>query len=271
LETDSYIGYLTNYDSDGFNINGLLTIPKSKLPVNGYPAVVFVHGYVPPQLYRTQENYNAYVDALARTGLVVFKIDLRGHGSSEGDPSGAYYSGDYVIDVLNAYSALRNAAFVDASRIGLWGHSMAGNVVLRALAAQPSISKVSIWAGAVYSYEDFGQFRISDASYQPPPEDSPRRREREELFNTYGEFDPDSPFWRQVPATNYLESVQGQIQVHHAVDDQVVSIDYSRNLMQILDKTSIPHQLFEYVTGGHNLTGPSFSTAMERTSQFFGR
>jgi predicted esterase len=57
--------------------------------------------------------------------------------------------------------------------------------------------------------------------------------------------------------------------VHHAADDPVVSIGYSRNLMSVLDQTGIPHELFEYQSGGHNLTGPSFTQAMQRSADFF--
>lgn len=267
-QSTSYTTYLTSYDSDGLRINGLLYVPTDNSPSDGWPAVVFVHGYIPPAEYETLENYNSYASSLASRGLVVFKIDLRGHNESEGEASGAYYSGDYIIDTLNAHSALQNFDQVNASQIGLWGHSMAGNVVFRALAAKPNIPRVVIWAGAVYTYEDFQEFRIQDNSYQAPPQESERRRLRDELFSTYGEFDPVSVFWSQVPATNYLEEITGSIQIHHAIDDNVVNVEYSKNLISILDNTSIPHELFEYGSGGHNLTGTTFSSAIDRSASF---
>src|SRR3989344_1648504 len=49
----SYISYLTSYDSDGFKINGLLTKPTVEMPEGGFPAIVFVHGYIPPANYST--------------------------------------------------------------------------------------------------------------------------------------------------------------------------------------------------------------------------
>jgi hypothetical protein len=74
IETESYIGYLTSYNSDGLTVYGLLTIPKGDVPEGGYPALVFVHGYIPPQSYRTLENYNSYVDYLAKNGFVVLRL-----------------------------------------------------------------------------------------------------------------------------------------------------------------------------------------------------
>lgn len=266
-QNDYYTSYLTSYDSDGLKVYGLLTIPVTEKTT--YPAVVFVHGYIPPAEYRTLEKYVDYVDYLARNGFVVFKTDLRGHGNSEGEAGGAYYSSDYVTDTLNAYAALQNTDFVDPDKIGLWGHSMAGNVVLRSLAARPEIPAVVIWVGAGYTYTDFLTYRISDRSYQMPTQTTPRQRRRLLLRETYGEFDPNHEFWRQVPATNYLGDIKGAVQIHHAADDTVVSIGYTQNLKSLLDATKVVHEIYEYPIGSPNLTGTSFSLAMERSVDFF--
>jgi dipeptidyl aminopeptidase/acylaminoacyl peptidase len=265
----TFTTFLTSYESDGLKVNGLLTQPTGEIPAGGWPAVVFIHGYIPPTQYRTQEKYADYVNYLARNGLVVFKIDLRGHGSSEGEASGAYYSGDYIIDTLNARAALQTSGFVNPERVGLWGHSMAGNVVLRSLAVRPEIRAAVIWAGAVYSYEDWQAYRLNDGSYRPPSTISDRQRRRQNLFDTHGEFSPTSEFWQTVAATNYVNDLTGAIQFHHAVNDGVVNIGYSRDLNALLDQTAVPHELHEYSTGGHNLEGSAFGQAMQRTVEWF--
>jgi uncharacterized protein len=268
-ENSQYTSYLTSYDSDGLKINGLLTIPTGTQPNGGWPTIVFIHGYIPPSQYRTQEKYVDYVHYLAKNKFVVFKIDLRGFGDSEGQLGGAYYSSDYIIDTLNAYSALQTAPFINRNRIGLWGHSMAGNIVLRSLAAKPDIRAAVIWAGAGYTYVDLQKYRIQDQSYQPPSPTSGRTQQRQQLYDSYGEFNSASQFWQQVVPTNYIQDFKGAIQLHHAINDKVVNINYSRDLMKILDTTIIPHEMYEYSQGGHNITGTSFTTAMERTVHFF--
>lgn len=268
-DSGAYMSYMTNYISDGLTVNGLLTIPKGNMPLEGWPAIVFVHGYIPPAQYETTGNYVSYVDYLAKSGFVVFKIDLRGHGKSEGEAGGAYYSSDYVIDTLNAIAALQTVDFVDPKHIGLWGHSMAGNVVMRAFASRPEIPAVVIWAGAGYTYADLAAYRISDTSYRPPTVTTPRARLRQLLRETHGDFSPSSAFWKQVAVTDYLNDLKGSIEIHHSVDDAVVSVEYSRNLIHLLDSTKVPHELFEYAGGGHNISGSYFTTAMERTVEFF--
>lgn len=268
-DSANYTSYLTSYLSDGLKINGLLTIPQTEQPGDGFPAIVFVHGYIPPEIYKTTEKYVDYVDFLARSGFVVLKIDLRGHGDSEGVAGGAYYSSDYVIDTLNAYSALQNFDKVDKSKIGLWGHSMAGNVTFRSMAVKKDIPAVVIWGGAGFTYADFLEYGIGDNSYRPPTNDSERARKRRQLMEYYGAFSSDSWFWKQVTPINYLDGVTTKLELHHAANDDVVNIEYSRNLNKILDDIQIKHELFEYPTGGHNISGAAFTQAMQRTVEFF--
>lgn len=268
-QTNTYTSYLTSYDSDGLKINGLLTVPVGQSPEGGWPAIVFVHGYIAPSVYQTTQNYVSYVDYLARNGFVVFKIDLRGHDNSEGEAGGAYYSEDYIVDTLNARAALQSSELVNSEKIGLWGHSMAGNVTFRSFVAVQGIPALVIWAGAGYTYEDLTKYGIQDNSYRPPATTSPRSRERLRLRELYGNYDSNSEFWQQVVPTNYLDDLAGAVQLNHAVDDDVVSVEYSRNLNRLLDQTDIKHELREYPTGGHNISGNSFNQAMQNTVRFF--
>lgn len=268
-ETSVYTASFASFTSQGLKVNGLLTLPKTSPPQGGWPAIIFIHGYIPPQQYVTTRNYYDYVDYLAKNGFVVFKIDLRGHGTSEGEPGGAYYSSDYIFDTLSAYTALQQFQTVNPNRIGLWGHSMAGNIVLRSMAVKPDIPAAVIWAGAVYTYVDFQTFGISDASYQPPASSSERVRKRQQLVETHGQPSTSSAFWQQVAATSYLKDIQGAIALHHARNDNVVSINYSSNLVNLLQQSSIQHEFHAFSGGGHNITGSYFTEAMQRTVQFF--
>lgn len=267
---DSYKSYVTSYRSDGLKIHGLLTKPTGEMPEGGWPAIVFIHGYIPPKQYNTIGTaYSAYVDYMARNGFVVFKIDLRGHGESEGEAGGAYYSSDYVIDALNAHSALQGAEFVNPQKVGVWGHSMAGNISLRTVAAKPEIPALVIWGGAGFTYSDLFKYRITDASFDPNQSSSLRTRKREQIRKLYGDPDSSNSFWKQIAPTHYLSDFKGAVQLHHAVDDTVVSISYSRDLNELLNKTSVPHEFYEYTTGGHNISDANFLEAMDRTVAFF--
>ncbi len=269
-ENSSYTSYRASYQSEGNTIYGLLTVPQSERPENGYPAIVFLHGYIPPDQYVTTERYESYVDSLARAGYVVFKIDYRGHGESEGDPSGAYHSAGYVLDALYAAQALSQDDRVNAQAIGLWGHSMSGNIVLRAAAVHQQFSAAVIWAGAGFTYRDLEKYRISDSSFVRSRETEQEILERaKSLREQFGSYSENTVFWEQMDPTNYLEGVETSFQLHHAENDSVVNPGYSRDLSQIFEEKGIEHELYLYSSGGHDIEGPSFSAAMKKTIQFF--
>jgi len=273
-DRSNYHQHLVSYISEGNKIYGLLTIPFVEPPEGGYKAIVFNHGYIPPTAYRTTERYTAYVDYLARSGFVVFKIDYRGHGQSEGQPSGSYFSPGYTIDAITALKSLQMMDIIDPQGIGMWGHSMAGNLVLRAMLIEPDIKAGVIWAGAVYSYDDFAKYGIDDNTYRPPAtseaEDSsdPRRRSRQ-IFDTYGRPDTQVDYWKAVSLTENIEYLNSPIQLHHAEDDPVVNMGYSFELAAVLQESGKVYEFYIYEGGGHNLISPYFDQAMLRTVAFF--
>jgi fermentation-respiration switch protein FrsA (DUF1100 family) len=267
----NFYRHLVSYVSEGNMIYGLLTIPFAEPPEGGYKAIVFNHGYIPPAVYRTTERYEAYVNYLARSGFVVFKIDYRGHGQSEGEPSGSYFSPGYTIDAITALKSLQTLDFIDPNGIGMWGHSMAGNLTLRAMLVEPEVKAGVIWAGAVYNYDDFAEYGIDDNTYRPPatPEGEDRPRRSRQIFEIYGRPEENHPFWDAVSLTEHLEYLDSPLQIHHAVDDTVVSIQYSQGLAEALQENGKEYEFSIYEGGGHNLISPYFGQAMQRTVEFF--
>ncbi len=274
----NYNRYIATYTSEGLKINGLLTVPLGDIPEGGYSAIIFNHGYIPPNQYSTTEKYLAYIDYLARNGFVVFKIDMRGHGNSEGIPTGSYFSPSYTIDAISALKSLQKLDYVNPSKIGMWGHSMSGNLTLRAMLVEPDIKAGVIWGGAVYSYEDFAKYRISDNSFVRTPGTGSNNRssiepeyasEVQKIRDDSKNVDFDSKFWKSISLTNNINYLSAPLQLHHSINDDVVDIGYSRDLADVLEANSKNYELFEYSGGGHNINSPYFEQAMLRTVEFF--
>jgi dipeptidyl aminopeptidase/acylaminoacyl peptidase len=272
----NYEKYIISYLSEGEKVYGLLTIPFESKPEDGFPAIVFNHGYIPPKNYSTTYNYLSYVDYLARNGFVVLKIDMRGHGNSEGTATGSYFSSTYTIDLISALKSLQKSELINPKRIGVWGHSMSGNLVLRSMLVSDEIKAGVIWAGAVYSYEDFGKYRISDSSYMQRPQQQvishPNRDnnpEIQKLRDNYKEIDFSSDYWRAISLTQNINYLKNPIQIHHSADDSVVNVGYSRDLEKVLKDSQKKYEYYEYQGGGHNITGLYFNEAMKRTVEFF--
>jgi uncharacterized protein len=265
----NYSRYIASYISEGNKIYGLLTVPFGDPPESGFKAIVFNHGYIPPAQYRTTERYVAYVDALARAGFVVFKIDMRGFGNSEGEPEGSYFSPAYTIDAISALKSLQTLDYVDPNGIGMWGHSMAGNLLLRAMLIEPAIKAGVIWAGAVYSYDDMARYAIQDSSYVPPSSDSPGRRRSQEIRATYGQPNTAVPFWQAVSLTEHIDLLKAPLQLNHALNDDVVNVGYSDDLAAVLNAAGKEYEYYQYEGGGHNINSPYFEQAMQHTIDFF--
>jgi dipeptidyl aminopeptidase/acylaminoacyl peptidase len=276
LPGSNYRQYIASYQSDGLKIYGLLTIPIGEKPATGWPAIIFNHGFIPPNIYRTTERYVAYVAALARSGYVVFKPDYRGHGSSEGVATGGYGSPDYTVDVLNALASVKRLPDVDPNRIGMWGHSMGGMVTLRAMVTSKDIKAGVIWSGVVASYADLLTKWHRPGPNQPtptpnlelaPPE---ARRWRNELIQQYGTPDQNPDFWNSISPISYVSDISGPLQLHHSATDPEVPIEFSQSLDQAMQAASQTVEFYTYQGDNHNLSN-SFGLAMQRTIAFFDK
>jgi dipeptidyl aminopeptidase/acylaminoacyl peptidase len=266
----NYSRYIASYESQGLKIYGLLTIPSGEMPATGWPAIVFNHGYIDPRVYKTTERYIAYVDLLARSGYVVYKIDYRGHDRSEGDATGAYGDPGYTADVLNAVSSLKQFSQVDPTRIGMWGHSMGGFLTLRAMVISPDIRAGVIWAGVVGSYPVMICCWRHPAPAVPTSTPNPNFRSgwRTTWQDLYGSPDANPGFWLGISANHYLSDISGPLQLHHGTADEEVPIAFSRDLYDQLLQAGDVAEYYEYPGDNHNLSN-YFNLAMSRTIQFF--
>lgn len=244
----NYARYDASYLSEGLKIYALLTIPDGEPPAEGWPGIVFVHGHIPPEQYRTGERYKAYVDRIARAGYVVLMPDLRGHHRSEGAAISGNRDRAYTVDALNAVAALRAHPQVDAERIGMWGHSMGGGITLRAMVISSQIKAGVIWAGVV-------------APYPAPIQRWPRPID--------GAVD-EPAFWQAVSPNSFLGELSGPLQLHHGTADASVPIAWSEELVKELQAAGQVYEYWVYEGDDHNLSA-SIPLAMERSVAFFDR
>ena len=265
----NYQRYYVYYRSDDLKIYALLTIPDGEKPPSGWPAIVFNHGYIPPDVYRTTERYIAYVDNLARNGYVVLRIDYRGHDRSEGAARGAYGDPGYLTDVLNAVASIKNHPDVDPERIGVWGHSMGGYLALRAMVISTDIKAGVIWAGVVGSYDDMlTRWRRPAAVVQPTP--GAFRGWRGAWVDEYGSPEQNPEFWNSVSANAYLADISGPLQLHHGTSDADVPWEFSQTLYDQMTAAGKEVEFYIYPEDNHNLSN-GFSLAMQRTLEFYAR
>jgi len=243
----NYNRYIVSYLSDGLKIYALLTVPQEPKPPTGYPVIIFNHGYIPPDEYRTTERYIAYTDAFSRAGYIVVKSDYRGHGDSEGEAESAYGSPGYTIDVLNALASARRYPDADPNRIGMWGHSMGGYITLRAMVANQGIKAGVIWAGVVASYPEMFQSWFREANT------AGYRGWLGTMVQRYGTAQDNPDFWNSLSANSYLADLSGPIQLHHGTGDATVPVAYSITLADQIRAAGGQAELFLYPGDDHNI------------------
>lgn len=256
----NYSQSIVSYQSEGLKIRGLLTVPLSPAPENGFSGIVFVHGYIPPKEYSTTGSYPTYQATLARSGMVTFKPDLRGHDESEGQPVSAHYSEKYLLDTLSAIAYLKNHPEVNPDKIGYWGHSNGGETGLRAMILDESVKAGVFWAGVVGSYEDMLETYNDKIPFL--------ENEENPLINQYGLPSENPDFWRKIKPYNFLNKITAPIQLHHGTNDESVPIELSVSLKEALEKEGKSVEYFEYSGDDHNISANS-GLAWRRTIRFF--
>lgn len=265
----NYNRYIASYQSEGLKIYALLTVPLGAKPATGWPVIIFNHGFIPPEIYRTTERYVAYVDGFARNGYIVFRSDYRGHGFSEGEAGSSRGSPDYTIDVLNAVASMKRYADADAARIGMWGHSMGGLLTLRSMVTTKDVKVGVIWAGVVASYPELYNRRNPQPDPQPvDPETANRRRWREEIVEKWGTPEEAPEIWGAISPNAYVTEISGPLQLHHGTNDSDVPVEWSQTLNTQLQAVAGTVEYYEYVGDDHNLS-INFNTAMARSVAFF--
>ncbi len=266
----NYARFIASYLSEGLRINAVLAVPDGEPPPGGWPVIVLNHGYIRPSEYRSTERYIAFVDAIAKNGYIAFMPDYRGHGDSEGDATGGYGSPAYAIDVLNAVSSLKRYPDADAGRIGMWGHSMGGQITLRAMVTSGDVKAGVIWAGVVAPYPNLPTNWLRSGS---PPANSGApvtgsRGWSRSLIGEFGSPEENPDFWSAISPNSYLADISGPVQLHHSTTDTHVPLKFSEILYEQLLDAERAVELFTYENDDHNISR-NFSLAADRTISFF--
>ena len=125
---------------------GTLSVPDGG---GSFPAVVLISGTG----HNTRDEdvwghkvFLVLADALTRKGIAVLRYDKRGVGGSSGDYDAAT-TGDFASDAAAAVAWLKTQSQIDASRIGVLGHSEGGIIAPAVAASDKGVAFVVMIAG----------------------------------------------------------------------------------------------------------------------------
>lgn len=264
--TSAYTSYDMTYRSrsttrrgeEAYTITGVINVPRGPGP---FPTVVLAHGYIDPDVYVRGQGMTRERGYLAARGYIAMHVDYRNHAESDDDPRLAIHMElGYSADVINAVKALRKSRDVpvDDDRVAMFGRSMGGGVVQKALIAEPGLVRAaSVWA-SVSSLEaqNYDQFERDD------PEDSD-----DPVTRRYGAPEENPAFWRANSSRPYFDRISEPVLVVHGRFDDTCPPRWARATQRALTRAGVDSTL-QWYDDGHAF-GPAFNAAMDRTVRFF--
>jgi uncharacterized protein len=267
----NYSRYVVSYQSEGYTIYGLLTVPTGKVPVGGFPVILFNHGYIPPATYSTTDSYSVMVDPLASAGYIVFKPDYRGNGNSQGKPTQPYVSVSDITDSMNALSSIKMYKDVNSHKIGVFGHSMGGNITLHELVITHDFKAAELLSGVVGNEIGIAQWWDHRfAGHSIVGNDLDTYYLYEQIIKDHGTPASDPTYWNEIDPTQFLNFINVPVQIQVGTADEEVPTEFSVSLKNSLQKKRKSVSFIEYAGADHNLS-PDTTTAMEQTVAFFNK
>jgi dipeptidyl aminopeptidase/acylaminoacyl peptidase len=266
--TPAYTSYDVTYRSrsttprgeESYRISGVLNVPSGRGP---FPAVVLAHGYIDPAIYVRGQGMTRERGYLATHGYIALHVDYRNHAESDDDPLFQVRMRlGYSADVINAVKALRNSPDLplDDHRVALFGRSMGGGVIMKALVAEPGLVQAATAWSSVSSLEAENYDRF----IRPDPEDAGLRGR---LARRWGTPEQSPGFWRENSSRPYLGRITEPILLIHGRIDDTCPPRWATATYRALRAAGVDARLHWYDDG--HAFGPAFDAAMSRMVRFF--
>lgn len=254
--TDTFTDSLVTYVSDGVKVSGVLTEPAGPGP---FPGIVLAHGYYEPGQYTSGIATGELAHFLAQNGYVAFAPDYRGYGASE-HGSNLYLSG-YIVDVLNAGSALKKLKNVDAAHVGLLGHSMGAGIAARAMVVSSVFQAIVLYSPIS---SDNAELMMDPLGGETAGVDTDIARSLLQSVNDENLLNALSP-------KNYYDRVNAPVSIHSGTSDDVTPTEWAEAIYRGLRKAGKNVEFFQYPGEGHVIAGVQKKVFDARLMNFLDR
>ena len=214
------------FTSKGLSCRGWLYMPDGLTEGQRAPAIVMAHGLAGVK----EMNLASFAERFAAAGFVTLAFDYRCWGESEGEPRSQIFPLEMVEDYRNGITWLSNRPQVDPRRIGVWGTSYSGGLVLyvgtfdkrvKAVVAQvPSaLNPESRRALDPERWDRVGKLLIEDRTERyktgavkymkvVSPEDEPCLLPGQEAYEEYMALTKTAPTWRNEVTLESIEKMR---------------------------------------------------------------
>ncbi|KAI8870364.1 alpha/beta-hydrolase, partial [Ramicandelaber brevisporus] len=227
-EEDEVFSYAYHYPPTNPNYEG----PADQLPPLLPPLVALIHGG--PNAH-TDATFGPVIQYFTTRGFAVVDVNYGG-SSGYGRPFRQRLNGNWgVVDVEDCCAAalhLANTGLVDRNRMAIKGGSAGGFVVLSCMAFHPGVFTAGLCLYGVSELfsldEEIHKFESGNNSM------------------LLGPLPEAKHIWEERSPINSVDNIVSPVLFLHGVEDKIVPINQSRNLLNVLREKNIPSALIAF-------------------------
>jgi dipeptidyl aminopeptidase/acylaminoacyl peptidase len=234
-------GRVVKWKNDGFELDGLLSLPPEDVAKPPYKLIVYPHGGPHSQAY--WGLYDFTVQLFAAHGYAVFQPNFRGssgYGKKFVDADRLDLGGGDMRDILTGIDKLVKDGLVDPKRQFVYGVSYGGFMAswlvghtnqFRAAVAQNAVTDMNMMYG-LSDLQSWTTWELVGAPWEQP--------ER----------------YRKHSPLTYADKVKTPTLILHARDDRRCPLPMGKALHQALLANNVPTQMVIYPNEGHGIRQP---------------
>ncbi len=220
-EKTNFTRYKIRYPSDGLTIYGFMNIPKGEGP---FPVIIAIHGYSDPNNYQLMPYSTGAADDFSREGYLVIHPNMRGYGES--DSGDDRYRAGLAVDVLNLIALVKAQGSLPGTlekaiptHIGIWAHSMGGEIALRVITVNNhDIKATMLYAPMTGNILHNAQLFFNFTAL-------PKFKE---------ELDTPAYLHAAISPVYHYHNITSALKLYHGTADPLIPVEYSRETCEIL-------------------------------------
>ncbi|WP_158847727.1 alpha/beta hydrolase family protein [Saccharothrix deserti] len=215
-----------DFHHGGLTLRSTVHIPDGPAGTR-WPVVVFIHGFTSNRF--ELPSFVGMSRLLEANGIASVRVDLSGHGESDGDFFDVTITGE-IAEARSVVRAVRTSDFADVDRLGLVGMSMGGVVAGIVAAEEPGIRALCLWSPAAVAPSEIGSGYLKGRAIAAEMEEK-------------GYFDADG--YRVSPAL--VEDIAGldvygrsaahtgPVRIIHGDKDDIAPVEYAHRYLDHYD------------------------------------
>jgi dipeptidyl aminopeptidase/acylaminoacyl peptidase len=226
---------------DGFVLEAELILPPDLDTTRKYPVWFMTYGGPhAPMVSDSWSGGRMWDHALAREGFIIFHMDPRsasGKGAASAWKAYKHLGVQELDDIKTAINWLRQKSYVDASRIGMAGHSYGGYITSYAM-THCDLFASGIAGAPVTDWRDYDS--IYTERYMGLPQDNPDGYNVSSVVRAAGKL-------------------HGKLLIVHGAIDDNVSLRNTMRLVEALESANKDFELMIYPSSRHGIFGAHYN------------